>query len=302
MNGKIANAAQCAYLRRYTLTDGAEAGLRVIEIYNGRLRALLNESRALDILQLFDGEYNLSFVSKNGFVADARPFSRRFEGGMLYTVGLDSAGGRAGYETHGTLHILPARVTALREGADELSVTAEIRDTELFGKDLLLRRTVSVRPGGDTLTVRDTLENRGTRAENYCLLYHVNLGYPMLDAGVTVCDEAEEVIPRTPYAAARLADRTTFSEPVDNEEERCYFIRHRTPAVSVHNPRIGRTFRLAWSGDTLPCFVQWNSAASGDYALGVEPSTTFLDDRFAYSVIAPGARVHFSLSMTLSRA
>lgn len=292
---------QTAAIRRYTMTEGGEAGLRVTEVDNGRLRFLLNESKALDIMQLFDGGVNLSFVSKNGFTARELPFSRRFEGGMLYTVGLDSAGGRPGYETHGTLHNIPARVTALRADDEELSVSAEVQDTELFGKNLLLRRTVSTAPGSDTLTVRDTLINRGTKPAPYCLLYHVNVGYPMLDEGVTIQDDAAEIIPRTPFAAARLSDRTLFTGAVDNEEERCYFIRHRTPAVRVHNPRIGRAFCLAWSGDTLPCFVQWNSAASGDYALGIEPCTTFLDDRFVYTDIAPGAHVTFTLRMTVTR-
>ena len=42
MNGKISNFQQLAYVRRYTLTDAAEAGLRVTEVNNGVLRFLLN--------------------------------------------------------------------------------------------------------------------------------------------------------------------------------------------------------------------------------------------------------------------
>ncbi len=300
MNGKISNAKQTAYIRRYTLTEGAEAGLRVVEVYNGKLRFLLNESKALDVMQLFDGETNISFISKNGFTARETPFSKRFEGGMLYTVGLDSAGGREGFEIHGTLHNIPARILEIREG-DEMRVSAEICDTELFGKNLLLKRTVSTVPGGDTFTVTDTLVNLGTRSEDYCLLYHVNVGYPMLDCGVKIQSEVEEIIPRTPYAEKRLADRTVFSDAVDNEEERCYFIRHKTPVIQVINSDLKKTFRLEWSGDTLPCFVQWNSAASSDYALGVEPATTFLDDRFAYRKLAPAASVRFELSMSVVR-
>ena len=52
MEGKVSNTAQIAYVRRYTLTEGRETGLKIIEVENGRLRFLLNESRALDIAQL----------------------------------------------------------------------------------------------------------------------------------------------------------------------------------------------------------------------------------------------------------
>ena len=65
------------------------------------------------------------------------------------------------------------------------------------------------------------------------------------------------------------------------------------------NPKLGRTFTLSYSGETLPCFVQWNSAASGDYALGLEPSTTFLDENFAYRSLAPGGEVEFTLKMQI---
>ena len=67
MNGKINHLSQIAYARRYTLTEGTESGIKVVEVYNGRIRYLLNESKALDMMQLFDGEVNMSFLSKNGF-------------------------------------------------------------------------------------------------------------------------------------------------------------------------------------------------------------------------------------------
>ena len=52
MNGKISNLAQIAYVRRYTLNGGREDGLKVIEVSNGKLRFILNESKALDVMQM----------------------------------------------------------------------------------------------------------------------------------------------------------------------------------------------------------------------------------------------------------
>lgn len=300
MDGRISNLAQVCSLRRYEPTEGKERGLRGIDCDNGRIRFLLNESKALDMMQLFDRGVNVSFISKNGFTAREIGFSKRFEGGMLYTVGLDSAGAREGFPLHGTFHNLPARVLEAVCDENGIRVVAEIEDTELFGRNLVLRRTVESRAGSDSVTVTDVLQNRGTREEDYCLLYHVNVGYPMLDEGAYLLDDAAEVVPRTNWAAEHIKDRCEMTAPVPNQEEMCYFLRLKTPKVTLCNPKLGRKFTLAWSGDTLPHFVEWKSMASGDYALGLEPCTTELDDRFHYSKLPAGEKVTFSIKITAS--
>ena len=297
MNGKISNPSQICCARRVVLTEGKEAGLRVLELDNGVLRVLVNESRAFDLMQMFHRGMNVSFVSKNGFSSKEGAFAKTFEGGMLYTCGLESVGDRPGFPLHGTVHRIPAKLLSVWCDEEEISAVAELEDTALFGRNLRLRREIVTRPGSDTLSVRDRLTNCGTREESFALLYHVNLGYPMLDEGAEVISEPVEVIPRTAAAEARLAERTVFPGCRDNEEEACYFLRHRVPEIAVRNDRVRRQFRLRYSGETLPRFVQWNSPASGDYALGLEPATTWLDDRFRLKTIAPGETVEFALDL-----
>ena len=297
MDGRISNLMQVASVRRYELTEGPERGLRVLDCDNGKLRFLLNESKALDVMQLYHEGQNISFISKNGFTAREIPFANRFEGGMLYTCGLDSVGGRDGFELHGTHHNAPAKVTRAECSKEGILIEAEISETELFGKNLIFRRRVFSAIGSDTLEISDTLENRGTRAENYCLLYHVNVGYPMLDAGARLFDDAEEVVPRTSWAARYAESRCGMKAPVPNEEEMCYFLKLKTPRVSLVNKNLGRKFTLSWSGDTLPQFVEWKSMVSGDYALGLEPSTTKLDGGFAYCKLPAGERHRFCIAL-----
>lgn len=152
----------------------------------------------------------------------------------------------------------------------------------------------------DTLELEDTLINKGTKEEDYCLLYHFNLGYPMLDEGVRIESDTEEVIARNEHALKNMENRVCFLPAIPNEPESCYFIRHRKPEISVTNQRLSKKFTLSYSGDTLPCFIQWYSPASGDYALGLEPATTFLDDRFEYKKIKPAERVNFSFKLKVS--
>lgn len=299
MDGRISNFAQIASIRRYEMTEGAVRGLRVLDCDNGRLRFLLNESKALDVMQLYHMGQNVSFLSKNAFTAREVPFSGRFEGGMLYTCGLDSVGAREGFELHGSHHNTPARVTRAEVNEKGILIEAEVRETALFGKNLFFRRRVCSAVGSETLEITDTLENCGTRAEDYCLLYHVNVGYPMLDAGAELLDDAEEIIPRTPWAAEHLAERKKIGTPVDNEEEMCYFLRLKTPRVTLKNAALGKQFTLEWSQETLPHFVEWKSMASGDYALGLEPCTTELDDRFSFATIEKGEKRLFSLKLSV---
>ena len=300
MKDYVSNFAQIASIRRYELTEGKERGLRVIDCDNGRLRFLLNECKALDMMQLFDRGVNVSFISKNGFTAREIPFSKRFEGGMLYTVGLDSAGAREGFPLHGTFHNIPAKVIEAVCDENGIRVVAEIEDTELFGKNLVMRRVVTSALGSDSVAISDTLENRGTRAENYCLLYHVNIGYPLLDDGVKILLDADGIIPRTPWAAQNVASFQQMSAPVAGQEEMCYFLKCKTPRVTLKNQKLSKNFTLEWSGETLPEFIEWKSMATGDYALGLEPSTTMLDERFSYAHLKGGECVGFSLKLSVT--
>ena len=132
-----------------------EKGIDVIDCDNGKLRFLLNVSKACDIMQLYHEGQNMSFVSKNGFTKREMPFLNRFEGGMIYTCGLDSAGGREGYELHGTFHNTTAEI--VRAECDEKGITVEavIRNTELFGKNLVMKRKIFSGVGSDTVSIED---------------------------------------------------------------------------------------------------------------------------------------------------
>lgn len=299
MKGQINNLSQIAYARRYELSDGKERGVRIIEVDNGVLRFLLNESKALDISQLWHKGTNISFVSKNGIVGREIAYASRFEGGMLYTCGLDNIGARDGFEIHGTLHNTPAKIISVVCDEEKIEVVGEMEMSALFGQDLVLRRTVSTSIGSEKVSVKDVLVNKGTKTENYCLLYHCNVGYPMLDEGVTVEQDAASVLPRTKHAEDHIADRTCFPAPVDSEEESCYYIKNNVPKVTVTNKKLGKKLILCYTGDTLPCQVQWVTNASHDYALGIEPSTSFMDGYFEYKTIAPGEKIVFGVSFEI---
>lgn len=301
MDGRISNFQQVANIRRYTLTEGGEKGLDVLDCDNGKIRFLLNVGKACDIMQLYHEGQNMSFVSKNGFIKREISFLKRFEGGMLYTCGLDSIGSRDGYELHGTLHNIPAEIIRAECNENGIIVEAIIRDTALFGKNLALKRKIFTEIGGDSITLEDTLCNIGYKEEEYCLLYHINVGYPMLDNGAKVIADVESYTPRTAWAKQNETTMYAMIGAVPNQEETCYFLKLSKPEISLINEKIGKKFTVSYSGDTLPYFVEWKSMASGDYALGLEPCTTELDDCFAYKTIEVGEKIKFFVNISIAK-
>ena len=300
MDGRLSNFSQLASIRRYTVTEGREKGLDVIDCDNGKIRFLLNVTKACDMMQLYHGGQNMSFLSKNAFTKREVNFLNRFEGGMVYTCGLDSVGGRDGYELHGTFHNIPAEIVRTECDENGIVIEANIHDTAIFGKNLVLKRRITSAIGSDVVSFEDTLVNESFRDEEYCLLYHVNVGYPMLDDGARVVADVVKCDSRTPWAKENEDTKYDISEPVPNEEETCYFLKLGTPEVALFNEKIGKKFTVSYSKDTLPCFVEWKSMASGDYALGLEPCTTELDDRFTYKIIKSGEKIKFNLNISVT--
>lgn len=299
MDGKISNLQQIASIRKYKYTDGIERDLEVIDCDNGNIRFLLNVTKALDLMQIYHKGANVSFISKNGFTAREVGFLNRFEGGMLYTCGLDYVGARDGRDMHGEFHNIPATVTRSECSEDGITVEATIRDTELFGKNLIFKRRICSALGSDTVTVEDTLINDGYKAENYAILYHVNIGYPMLDEGARVEADVKECYPRTDWSRQMMGEREYITDAVPNQFENCFFMKLNTKSASLINEKLGKRFTLEYRGDPLDKFLQWKSMGSGDYALGFEPSTTFIDDKFEYKTINPGEEIRITLAMTV---
>jgi hypothetical protein len=163
----------------------------------------------------------------------------------------------------------------------------------------VLRRRIYSAIGSESLRLEDTLVNEGYRTENYCVLYHVNFGYPLLDEGARIVADVAKCDPRTDWARENVATVCEITEPLPEQKETCYFLTFNKPQISLINDKLGKSVTLSYSGDTLPHFVEWKSMACGTYALGFEPTTTELDDRFAYKTLDAGESVRFWINLDL---
>ena len=291
---KIGNTEQVCSAQRVQIVDGRGNGARQIIVANGKLNFILSESNALDIFRLWHEGVNASFVSKNGLYTAADDFLRDFPCGMLYTCGLDAIGGVEGHRLHGNIHTIPAEIKSLEADEKGVKIVGEIRDTALFGQNLVVTRTIETAAGSDEIKITDKIENRAFRDEKYCLLYHVNIGYPFVDEGAKIEGKFVKSIARTPWAEHEKKKMLSVEAPEDNLEETCYFHETKDGVMSLVNKKLGKRFTVKSS---LKKFVQWKSRASGDYVIGLEPCTSWLDDKLKYSVLKPGKSVTISLTL-----
>lgn len=294
MNKKIGNPQQVCSAARTMVMDGRANGARLIHVSNGRLNFVLAESNALDILRLWHEGTNVGFVSKNGLYTRPDGFGNTFPAGMLYTCGFDAIGVIEGHPLHGRLHSIPAQISSIYAGEDGVKIVAEIKDTALFGQNLVMTRTLETEPYGEEIRITDSIKNMAFRDEKFCLLYHVNIGYPFVDEGAKIVGNITKTMPRTPWAAEHQETMLLVESPVDNWEETCYFHDTADGKLSLVNEKLGKMFTVSSS---LTKFVEWKSRASGDYVIGLEPCTSHLDGEFKYLTIPSGGTFESHLSI-----
>lgn len=296
--GLLARTDAIAAVTEHDGPDGRSIRVRVA----GGLDLDVLPDRGFDIGRVTVGGWPLSWVSP---VADPRPLDvpagdawlARFAGGLLVTCGPENIGpatGRAGL--HGSHHHRPGRLlercAGVRDGVPFARLAGTVEYASVFGPSARLDRVVesSVAPGGAAvLRVVDDLHNDGPGAFPAALLYHLNLGAPVVLPGTTVRWPGTRRVEREPCPA--VPDPSIMPEPTDEITE---------SVVAHHEPRVdpdgfvrvlvtapdGPTVELAWSADTLPHAYQWTLPTRRRWALGIEPASAPL---FGPARSVPGA-------------
>jgi hypothetical protein len=144
------------------------------------------------------------------------------------------------------------------------------------------------------------------------VLYHVNLGYPLVDAGATIAlpvgTDAPQ--PRDEWSRAGLVSWHTVPAPVPNRVERVFRHRldpHGSGEIVVANTTLGVTVTIRVDPSALPDVFQWVTARSGTYALGIEPATTATISgradaraRGLLTELHPGETRYYALDLTVT--
>jgi hypothetical protein len=322
LRGKLGNIAQLAYARRAHLTDGKADGMKIIDAANAAGVSLtLFESRCLDIARLSYKGVNMSFGSKAGWVSPQNyasvesDFTKHFQAGMLYTCGLENIGppcekDGAQLPQHGTIGMTTAEDVCARVDWESSAVIVQgtVRNSRLFGGSLALHRKITIPVFESSVTIEDTVANEGFTKEDIMLLYHFNFGYPMLDESAKLYINEDSMKPRDEVAESGKDKWNVFEAPTAGRPEEVFYHDPKKEEdglvhVKLENSALGMGGELIFDKAQLPKLVQWKSMMAGDYALGLEPATTFVEgyanEKKAGRVttLAPGEKKNYKLTL-----
>ena len=292
MNTYIGQNAQLFGAEEHRLVGGKGDGMRLLEVRNGKgLCFTLSLDRAADISRLSVMGTNFGYFSPCGYVAPAyydpngAGFLKSFTAGFLTTCGLTNVGspcednGEA-LGLHGTIGNTPVDSYSVSYEGDNMIIKVTVADTRFFGHKLVLFRTFTVSLTENKLTVKDEVKNLGNTETPFQMLYHYNLGYPLLSEDAIVKIPATKVTPRNEHAAEDIENCLRMEKPTAGYEERCYYHEMQGMAkVEVENPAIGRGLTMEYDTAALPCFTEWKMMGEYEYVLGIEPGNAYPDGR-----------------------
>jgi hypothetical protein len=296
----VGDLSQLAGVRLGEWSEGTERGVRTADVRTGSgLEFTVLLDRGMDIGPAAYRGLPLAWISPAGFGHPAYydpvglGWLRTFGGGLLTGCGLTYLGAPDTDEgealgLHGRLSHLPAR--RMRVGEDWQGddcvfwVEGEMREARPFGENLRLTRRITTRLGESRILVHDRVENMAEKACPLMILYHINLGFPLLDETCHLVAEPHPVKPRDAIAAPGLDEWMRFQPPTPGYSEQVFY--HDLPAdesgwagVTVVNPTLDLSLTVRCQKATLPNLIEWKQMGQGAYVLGLEPGNCFVEGR-----------------------
>jgi hypothetical protein len=298
---KVGNHAQIGGIETSVLDNGPGRGLRIAWVNTGSgLRYKVVIDRCLDIADAFYNQHSLAWISHGG-VSNPNPAAVRglewlysFGGGLLTTCGLTHIGapesdGSNERGIHGRVSNLRANIESIiqpdpGEGKLDMSITAVVKQSMVFGPSLELRRTISSTLGKPVIKIHDEVKNCGNTAAPHMILYHCNFGWPLVDEGADiVCSGSCE-------PAGRDFDNELFNEthnykkcqpPLDSHKgfgEACGFIdidadKDGMCHAGLVNNKLPLAVAMKFAKQQLPALTNWQHWGPGEYVCALEPGT-----------------------------
>lgn len=327
---KIGDISQLGSFKMYEFIDGVSRGIRAVDIKSPcglDMTVLLD--RAMDISYLSYKSIPIGWKSAtretSAVYYESRGFEllRTFYGGLLTTCGLTNMGFPSVDEgeelgLHGRISNISGENVCYdgrwKDDRYVMQVTGKVREAKVFGDKLQLERKITTWMDVPKIVIEDTVENIGFIKSPLMILYHVNIGYPVLDSSSTLLEPEAKVTPRDKEAEKGLDNFSNFSEPITGFKEQVYF--HDIEKDSKGNANVaivnekfdngkGIGIWLKYSKNTLPHLIQWKMMGEGEYVCGIEPANSLVRGRKiereekTLKFIEPGERINYRLEFNV---
>jgi len=332
---RVGDVSQIARIKPYRLIEGAEEGVMAIDVTTGSgLTFTILPGRGMDISaasycgcalgwRSSTTDRHPTFFDHEG--ENGRGWLRSFAGGLVTTCGLSYAGaagndGDQGYGLHGRISNLPAYSVAWEGHWDgdeyNLTISGKVRETTVFGENLELHRKITTQLGSTCLTINDTVENLGHHPAEHMMLYHINIGFPVVDETARLisptlsvtCRDEEAQNGQEKYAQLQAPEtgyreKVYFHELANNNGQRVTNAIVNSSIAASTTPE--KTLGVYCTHDPvqLPRFIEWKMMASGTYVVGMEPANCLVMGRDqerktgTLQILAPGESRKYDLEI-----
>ncbi len=213
---------------------------------------------------------------------------KSFTAGFFTTCGLTAVGSFCNDEgealpLHGTVSNIPGELCAIEEKSDGITIKLKVRDAALFGRKLVMERTYKFSYLENSFEVSDTVTNEADIQSPYMILYHCNMGYPLLNENSIVKIPNNGITARNEHAQKYIETALRMEKPQAEYEECCYYYnvveKESLAKVGIYSKDIEKGMVMSYNKNTLPCFTQWKMMGKKDYVLGLEPGNCTPDGR-----------------------
>jgi hypothetical protein len=279
--------------------------VHVVELDNGRMCIDVLPTRGLGIWRVRRGDRTLGWQAPASepvhpaFVPLFEPSGLGWLDGfneLLCRCGMESNGppefddqGRLIRPLHGRIANLPATRVELIEDADAGRITLHcvVEESRFHFQSLRLTTSITTTVDSTEFSWTDKIQNIGGRDATLQMLYHFNIGQPLLRPGVRIVAPVSTVAPLTKVAAEAGVDKWNIMPPPrPGSAEQVYCLELLADEagetrILVSGLADDEAVSLRFNKRALPCFTVWRNTPDerDGYVLGIEPGTNFPNPR-----------------------
>ncbi len=274
---RVRSASGTFAVQRYRFDSGKREGVELVVVDSGKVRAAICPTRGLSLWRAHIDGVDCSWRSPiegpihPQYVSLAEPNGLGWLDGfdeLLVRCGLQSFGapdfndqGQLKYGLHGRIGNQPAVNWSVHVDADHslLEVRGEVHEARFLQFNLRLSVSYRFAFGQPTIEVVDTVRNASDSPTTMQMLYHINLGLPLLEGDATMHCASPRIVARDQHAADDIATWQTYLPPTPGYVEQVYFS-SPTPNADGWSTALlasknrSRGFAVHYKPDTLPYF------------------------------------------------
>ena len=297
----IGSMDQVGGIKLFELSDGIERGVRIALMKTGELSLLIAVDRCLDIANAEYRGIPFGWISPTGIVSpyffEPEKFGwlRGFFAGLLTTCGLTYMGAPTidqGEELglHGRISYSPAKLNSVggRWDGDEyvIWIEGEIREVKALELNLVLKRRIESRLGEKKIRIFDEVTNEGWVEQPLMIMYHINIGFPIIADGSRFISTSRLYVPRDEEARKDAEKYDQIHGPIKGYKEKVYFHDlavdedgYAYAAVINKSLLDGIGVYVRFKKNQLNRFIEWKMLGEGAYVFGMEPANALVMGR-----------------------